>query len=203
MTTVETKPYSFLQPLQSQSLPLSQTGLVAPYDVIGYQPPAGLNFLQETQAPQLTASLPAVVSTPQAGGFQLGNLGAGIQQGYQYLQGLGNKIGNGMATVGNQIAKYGQQLGSDAKNNFEQLDTLGQLKLMTDTIQNFMGAYNTNRAARMQEKYYKNSMNLANKNYEANKTLTNEKLSDRARRRVERNAGAQSESSYMAQWGVK
>ena len=46
-------------------------------------------------------------------------------------------------------------------------------------------------------------MNLANKNYEANKTLTNEKLSDRQRRRKERNAGAQSESAYMAQWGVK
>ena len=203
MTTVKTTPYSFLQPLQSQSLPLPQTGLVDPYDVISYQPPAGLNFLQETQAPQLTASLPAVVSTPQAGGFQLGNLGAGIQQGYQYLQGVGSKIGNGMATIGNQIANYGQQLGSDAKNNFEQLDSLGQLKFMTDTIQNFMGAYNTNRAARMQEKYYKNSMNLANKNYEANKTLTNEKMSDRQRRRVERNAGAQSESTYMAQWGVK
>lgn len=203
MTTVQTNPYSFLQPLQAQSLPLPQTGLVDPFDVISYQPPAGLNFLQETQAPQLIASLPAVVSTPQVGGFQLGNLGAGIQQGYQYLQGLGNKIGNGMATVGNQIAKYGKELGSDAKNNFEQLDTLGQLKFMTDTIQNFMGAYNTNRAVRMQEKYYKNSMNLANKNYEANKTLTNEKLSDRQRRRVERNAGAQSESSYMAQWGVK
>ena len=42
-----------------------------------------------------------------------------------------------------------------------------------------------------------------NKNYEANKTLTNEKFSDRQRRRIERNAGAQSESSYMAQWGVK
>ena len=203
MTTVQTNTYEFLQPLQSQSLPLPQADLVDPYDVIGYQPPAGLNFLQETQVPQLTASLPTAVTTPQAGGFQLGNLGAGIQQGYQFLQGLGNKIGSGMATVGNQIANYGQQLGSDAKNNFEQLDTLGQLKFMTDTIQNFMGAYNTNRAARMQEKYYKNSMNLANKNYEANKTLTNEKLSDRQRRRVERNAGAQSESSYMAQWGVK
>ena len=203
MTTVKTTPYSFLQPLQVQSLPLPQTGLVDPFDVSGYQPPPSLNFLQETQAPQLTASLPAVVSTPQVGGFQLGNLGAGIQQGYQYLQGLGNKIGSGMATVGNQIAKYGQQLGTDAKNNFEELDSLGQLKFMTDTIQNFMGAYNTNRATRMQEKYYKNSMNLANKNYESNKTLTNEKLSDRQRRRVERNAGAQSESSYMTQWGVK
>ena len=203
MTTVQTNPYEFLQPLQSQSLPLSQVDLVDPYDVIGYQPPAGLNFLQETQVPQLTASLPTAVTTPQVGGFQLGNLGAGIQQGYQFVQGLGNKIGSGMATVGNQIAKYGQQLGSDAKNNFEQLDALGQLKFMTDTIQNFMGAYNTNRATRMQEKYYKNSMNLANKNYEANKTLTNEKLSDRQRRRIERNAGAQSESSYMAQWGVK
>lgn len=203
MTAVQTNPYEFLQPLQSQSLPLPQADLVDPYDVLKYQPPAGLNFLQETQVPQLTAGLPTEVTTPQVGGFQLGNLGAGIQQGYQFLQGLGNKIGGGMATVGDQIAKYGKQLGSDAKNNFEQLDTLGQLKFMTDTIQNFMGAYNTNRAARMQEKYYKNSMNLANKNYEANKTLTNEKFSDRQRRRKERNAGAQSESSYMAQWGVK
>ena len=52
MTTAQTNPYEFLQPLQSQALPLSQVDLVDPYDVIGYQPPAGLNFLQETQVPQ-------------------------------------------------------------------------------------------------------------------------------------------------------
>lgn len=198
--TVTTTPYAFMQPLATQSLALPQNTpqLIDPFDAVVPQQGYGDNpFLPM-----------AIGSTAQQGldlglGDSIGNMIAnGATNGINFLKNFGSAVGDKVANIGDGIAKYGSELGKQSLDNFKGLDALGKLNLVGDTVGSFMGAYNSHKQANAMQKYYKHSMDMANKNYENQRTLTNEAMADRQRRRVERNSGAESQASYMGQWGV-
>ena len=195
-----TTPYAFMQPLATQSLPLPQSNpqLIDPFDgVVPQQGYAGNSFLPMVTNPSAQQGVDLGL------GDSIGNMFAnGATNGINFLKNFGSAVGNKVSAIGGGIADYGNELGKQALGNFNGLDALGKLNLVGDTVGSFMGAYNSHKQANAMQKYYKHSMDMANKNYENQRTLTNEAMADRQRRRVERNSGAESQASYMGQWGV-
>lgn len=107
----------------------------------------------------------------------------------QYTQDSYNKP----LSVSGQLKNGWQGMGLDQK-----LNTIG------NTVGNLMGAYNAYQANKLAKNQFAFQKDAWNRQWEAQKGLTNSQLADRQRKRFNNSGGnAMSVSEYMGKYGVR
>ena len=185
----------------------------------------GLAGIPKYSMPIIT-NMPTVlesITTPNNFGYESGILGDKpyVNTGYDYEDissgvGINNKVANaytrdprlGVITekatnLGNRMVSGALNTGRDIQSAYNGMDTFQKIDKVTSSVKGLWDSYNGYKNNKMINKQLNFSMDMANKQYEANRKRINSQLEDRqARRHAEQPHANQSVADYMKKYGV-
>ena len=185
----------------------------------------GLAGIPKYSMPIIT-NMPTVlesITTPNNFGYESGILEDNpyVNTGYDYEDisscvGINNKVANaytrdprlGVITekatnLGNRAVSGALNTGRDIQSAYNGMDTFQKIDKVTSSVKGLWDSYNGYKNNKMINKQLNFSMDMANKQYEANRKRINSQLEDRqARRHAEQPHANQSVADYMKKYGV-
>lgn len=185
----------------------------------------GLAGIPKYSMPIIT-NMPTVlesITTPNNFGYESGILEDKpyVNTGYDYEDissgvGINNKVANaytrdprlGVITekatnLGNRMVSGALNTGRDIQSAYNGMDTFQKIDKVTSSVKGLWDSYNGYKNNKMINKQLNFSMDMANKQYEANRKRINSQLEDRqARRHAEQPHANQSVADYMKKYGV-
>ena len=109
---------------------------------------------------------------------------------------------NGINTVDGGFLSFNNPTRTST-NNPTELSTFGKGIAGLQTLGNLMGAWNGYQQNKLAKQQFAFQQDAFNKQYAAQRALTNSQLEDRQRRRVRESANNMSVAEYMDRYGVK
>ena len=185
----------------------------------------GLAGISNYSMPTIT-NMPTVlesITTPNNFGYESGILEDKpyVNTGYDYGDissgvGINNRVANAYArdpilgaiaekatNLGNRTVSGALNTGRDIQSAYNGMDTFQKLDKVTSGVKGLWDSYNSYKNNKMINKQLNFSMDMANKQYEANRKRVNSQLEDRqARRYAEQPHANQSVADYMKKYGV-
>ena len=185
----------------------------------------GLAGISNYSMPTIT-NMPTVlesITTPNNFGYESGILEDTpyVSTGYDYGDissgvGINNKVANAYArdprlgvitekatNLGNRTVSGALNTGRDIQSAYNGMDTFQKIDKVTSSVKGLWDSYNGYKNNKMINRQLNFSMDMANKQYEANRKRINSQLEDRqARRHAEQPHANQSVADYMKKYGV-
>lgn len=114
-----------------------------------------------------------------------------------------NTLGN-MSTGFRDMYNNGKIMLNQIGSGIERIPLHDKLNNTMGLVSNFVNAYNSYQATKLANKQFNFSRDAWNRNWEAQKGLTNSRLADRQQRRFNESGGTgMTVSEYMNKYGVK
>lgn len=141
-------------------------------------------------------------------GYDYGDINSGV--------GINNRVANAYArnprlgafvekatNVGNNILSGTMNAGRNVQSAYNGMDSFQKIGQVTSGVKGLWDSYNSYKNNKMINRQLNFSMDMANKQYEANRKSINSQLEDRqARRYAEQPHAQQSVADYMRKYGV-
>lgn len=187
--------------------------------------PTGLAGISNYSMPTIS-NMPTVlesITTPNNFGYESGILEdvPYVNTGYDYEDissgvGINNRVANAYTrnprlgafmekanNLGNRMAAGALNTGRDIQSAYNGMDTFQKMNAVASSVKGLWDAYNGYKNNKMVNRQLNFSMDMANKQYEANRKRINSQLEDRqARRHAEQPHAHQSVADYMKKYGV-
>lgn len=132
--------------------------------------------------------------------------GVGISSGVANAYARNPRLGAFMekaSNLGNKMVSGALNTGRDIQSAYGNMDTLQKMNKVASSVKGLWDAYNGYKHNKMINRQLNFSMDMANKQYEANRKRINSQLEDRqARRHAEQPHAHQSVADYMKKYGV-
>lgn len=107
------------------------------------------------------------------------------------------------SNLGNRMTAGALNTGRDIQSAYNGMDTFQKMNAVASSVKGLWDAYNGYKNNKMVNRQLNFSMDMANKQYEANRKRINSQLEDRqARRHAEQPHAHQSVADYMKKYGV-
>lgn len=150
-----------------------------------------------------------VENTPYVNtGYDYGDISSGV--------GISSNVANAYArnprlgaitekatNLGNRMVSGALNTGRDIQSAYNGMDTFQKMNKVASSVKGLWDAYNGYKHNKMINRQLNFSMDMANKQYEANRKRINSQLEDRqARRHAEQPHAHQSVADYMKKYGV-
>lgn len=187
--------------------------------------PTSLAGISNYSMPTIT-NMPTVlesITTPNNFGYESGILEDTpyVNTGYDYEDissgvGINDKVANAYTrdprlgaitekatNLGNRMVSGALNTGRDIQSAYNGMDTFQKIDKVTSSVKGLWDSYNGYKNNKMINRQLNFSMDMANKQYEANRKRINSQLEDRqARRHAEQPHANQSVADYMKKYGV-
>ena len=187
--------------------------------------PTSLAGISNYSMPTIT-NMPTVlesITTPNNFGYESGMLEDTpyVNTGYDYEDissgvGINDKVANAYTrdprlgaitekatNLGNRMVSGALNTGRDIQSAYNGMDTFQKIDKVTSSVKGLWDSYNGYKNNKMINRQLNFSMDMANKQYEANRKRINSQLEDRqARRHAEQPHANQSVADYMKKYGV-
>lgn len=132
--------------------------------------------------------------------------GVGISSGVANAYAKNPRLGAFMekaSNLGNKMVSGALNTGRDIQSAYGNMDTFQKMNKVASSVKGLWDAYNGYKHNKMINRQLNFSMDMANKQYEANRKRINSQLEDRqARRHAEQPHAHQSVADYMKKYGV-
>lgn len=161
-------------------------------------------MIQANKTPTMLPAYSPVTPLPTVTDV-LGMAYAGLGNAYNNGQVIPNQVDTGKGFTGfRNMYNNGKTMLNQIGNGATQIPLHDKLNTTLGLVSNFVNGYNSYQANKLANKQFNFSRDAWNRQWEAQKGLTNSRLADRQQRRFNESGGTgMTVSEYMNKYGVK